>query len=710
MTTARVSFWRFRRIVWLAAALVLLGGAVFWRATKPLAFLLRRRAEMARSPVAFDRHGVVVWVQPNGKGAYSLNIDAIPAPVTALLLRREDRWFFVHPGVNPLSVLRAVVTSRGTSVGGSSTITQQLVKNLFGSENRREWRLRVAEAFAAVALELHSTKDEILRWYLESAYLGQRMQGIVAASWHYFGLPPHALNTSQSLALVAALNQPEQRAPGTIANRRLVAALAKRWGIDVSRDPPLLPAVKEDDAWRTHPAAFELKPYLAQCRARCQLTIDAELTQKLRELLRRNLTQPSIATVQNGAIVAIRTSPNLSANEILAIVGSPNPAASHSGLQLNSAIAPRPIGSTVKPFIYLKAFAQGLRPYTLVEDREYRYEIGTGFALYPKNYDGRYRGTVTLHRALANSLNVPTVKVVEYVGLDALYRFLSGDLGWRPPQPFESYELSVALGGLELDLLTLTESYTVLSRAGIRLPLRLSSHRSPLPPSLTNGQLVGAPRIVADPAVVELVNRILSDRQAGVEQFGMASNLNLPYPDYAVKTGTSRDFHDSWTVGYTPDFVVGVWLGNSDNTPMESLSGQTGAGRIWREAMEILLQSPYHERTPFSFRRLIWYDIDGSVEYGLAGDAVETRRELLRENTLILQPHDHDTVLLDDAVTIPLRSRRAVVWLVNGSVIGRGQTVRWQPKLSGTYRVTARDESTGEREEISVVVNAAEEW
>jgi penicillin-binding protein 1C len=237
-------------------------------------------------------------------------------------------------------------------------------------------------------------------------------------------------------------------------------------------------------------------------------------------------------------------------SEIITFIGSKDPESSVAGSKINMAMEPRPIGSTIKPLLYLKGFMDGLRPYSLVVDREYKYAIATGFPLYPKNYDGQYRGEVTLHEALSNSLNVPTVKVLEYIGLTNFYEFLSGPLAFEPLQNYENYQYGIALGGLEMDLLTLTHYFTVFPKMGTLEPLKILKDE-PENFSLPPQSHITQKQIVADKKFIQLIHTILSDRFSGVDQFGLESNLNIETKEYGVKTGTSRDFHDSWVVGYT---------------------------------------------------------------------------------------------------------------------------------------------------------------
>jgi membrane carboxypeptidase/penicillin-binding protein PbpC len=254
---------------------------------------------------------------------------------------------------------------------------------------------------------------------------------------------------------------------------------------------------------------------------------------------------------------------------------------------------------------------------------------------------------------------VPSVKVFEYAGLEEFSAFLSDVLGFASIQPLKNYELGIALGALEMDLLTLSAYFTIFPNEGVLKPLTLFSENSKTQYlALPMQNTILEERRVADEEFVQLVNKILSDREAGVEQFGIKSNLNLSQKNYALKTGTSRNYHDSWTIGYTPDFLVGVWLGNSKNTPMKQVSGQTGAGKIWHEAMDIMIGSSYNKKTPFAFDRLESFSQSGSVEYGLPGDNYLLARDLLKSPALIKNPHRGDSYTNQMYTSLLLRKIR----------------------------------------------------
>ena len=629
------------------------------------------------SIIVRDRNGKEIFIDTNDRGFYARYIPTTPKNVYAAFMRNEDRFFYYHTGVNPFSVIRSVIS--GNAGKGSSTITQQLVKVLLGQEQSRTLKNKLHELVYVLALELHTPKSEILTMYINAAYFGNRAQGIQEASRHYFGKDPADLTDTELSELIKTL-----RSPGVYIPKFAM------------QDPP-----ERQDA-----SAFELKDLDISCVASCALAIDANLSNAVRSVLQRNILSPQLKGAQNGAVVVIK----IPENEILALIGSPDPSQNSDGYKINMARRPRQIGSTVKPLIYGRAFEKGLRPYTLVDDREYRYSIGTGFALYPKNYDYQYRGEVSLHYALANSLNVPTVKTLEYIGTSDFYEFLTDFLGFKPLQDLTDYELGIALGGLDMDLLTLAHYFTIFGNKGVLNPLMLKYDADAFVPPMETGDTPSdeAPKKVLPEPYIELVNKILTDRITGVEQFGIKSTLNLPYDNYGVKTGTSREFHDSWTIGYTPDFLVAVWVGNADDTPMDQVSGSIGAGRIWHDVMELLYASSYNKKTPFSFTHIKEFPDTAGIEYGLEGDDYERMKNTLQafDSALILSPHDHDVILLQGA-QIPLRAKEPVRWYINGNAFSEDieNEITFHPTMAGVYAVKAITSSAKEEAITIEVVN-----
>ena len=677
------------------------------------------------SMILKDRLDREIVILPNQRGYYARYLNEIPPRFKELLIKKEDRYFYYHFGFNPWSLFQTGLGHLGISQRkASSTISQQLVKILLRKELERNFKNKIIESFYALALEIYQSKEEILKMYANSVYFGNHAQGVAQASQLYFGVAPDLLTDGQILQLLATISSPTEDNPAKEINKEIASSLSKNLGLnnqnliinsiqegeeDKSSSSPFASAreIEKNIEKNSHLSnlAFELGGLASSTQKICQFTIDKELSEKIREIVKRNIEELKFKNAKNGAVIVIK----LPENEILTLIGSPDPEYSEEGYKINMLEEPRPIGSTIKPFIYLKAFEKGLRPYTLVDDREYKYITAIGFPLYPKNFDYQYRGEVNLHYALSNSLNVPAVKVLEYVGLDDFYKFLEKDLGFKPIQSLENYQLGIALGSLEMNLTNLAKYFTIFPNNGTLKELKIySDNISP------------AGRKIANSEYIQLVNKILNDRKTGIEQFGMKSELNLFQENYALKTGTSRDFKDSWVVGFTPDFLVGVWIGNADNSSTEGVSGQMGAGNIWSSVMELLLNSEYNKKTPFDFSSITEFKNGENIEYGFGGDNYEKTLNALKEKdvSFILSPHDGDFFILEKGTKIVLEAKEnvnpikdgvsnGVKWFINGEFLNEGERVIFIPQKPDQYQIKAKGPNNTE-EEITIYIQGTD--
>ena len=644
--------------------------------------------EEQNSVLIKDREGKIISMRQNEKGYWAKYLEEIPKTLKELLIKKEDKYFFNHFGFNPWSTFQASIGYLGLGPRrASSTITQQLVKILLETESERNLKNKIIEALYTLSLEIYQSKKTILKMYANSIYFGNQAQGLSEASHLYFNLSPELLTDGQTLQLLASISSPTENNPSKVKNKDTALFLAQRLGLNeqelILTDSLSIKENMENYSHSTN-SYFELEGLIDNLSENQQVTLDKEISEKIREIVKRNVEELKVKDVKNGAVVVIK----LPENEVLALIGSPNPLSFEEGYQINMLKEPRPIGSTIKPFVYLKAFEKGLRPYTLVDDREYKYLTAIGFPLYPKNFDYKYRGEVTLHYALSNSLNVPAVKVLEYVGLEEFYRFLDLDLQFEPVQSLNNYQLGIALGVLEMSLFDLSSYFTIFPNEGVLKEVKI----------FKDGQNLSLEKRIAEPQYIQLVNKILSDRITGVEQFGLKSELNLFQKNYALKTGTSRDFRDSWVIGYTPDFLVGTWLGNSDNTPMDQVSGQLGAGRIWAETMELLLNSEYNKKTPFDFNLLKEFYNENTIQYGLPDDDYEKSLIALNEEntSLIFNPHNGDNFLFEENTKIFLKAKEMVEWFINNEFWDKEQESIFIPQKAGQYQIKAK---TGNKEE-----------
>jgi penicillin-binding protein 1C len=426
--------------------------------------------ESRESNIVQDRNNQIIYVSQNSDDFYAIYVDEIPRDLADALIEKEDKYFYYHPGINPVSTLRAVwdkVVYKENRA--QSTITQQLAKILLGNEQERTLGNKAQELAYAFALEARLTKDEILEMYLNSIYFGNQVQGAEMASKLYFDRSPEQLDRSQMVQLIASISSPSKINPFMSENDEEAEKLARRLEFD-DLDFHIFP--RQEVTQKTNnfkefvsqDTYFEYKNFLNACTDEivCTTSLDSELSDKIRTVINEHLVTLSKDYAQHAAVIIIK----FPENELIASVGSPDPHSDLSGDQINMTMQPRPIGSTVKPFLYAKGFSEGLRPYTLVDDREYKYTTAAGFAHYPKNYDYTYQGIVTLHKSLSNSLNVPTVKVLEFIGLEDFYAFLLDELQIEPVQPLENYQYGIALGHLEMTLLDLSHRFTIFAQEG----------------------------------------------------------------------------------------------------------------------------------------------------------------------------------------------------------------------------------------------------
>ena len=545
-----------------------------------------------------DRNGVLLREVLSDEGGRCrwLEVKDISPFLLKATVAAEDRGFFLHRGIAPLSMLRALVQNvrHGRIVSGASTITQQLVRNL--GRGPRSVPVKLKEAWLALRLENTLSKEAILLQYLNRICYGNQAYGAEAAARLYFDKPASDLSLAESalLAVVprspAALDPFRRPAAAKARQERLLDEMAGLGIIsgqerDRARSEPLL-VRSGGEAWR---APHFCDHVLAQLPERIRreaktvrTTIDLVLQTKVEKQLRGQIRELESRGATNGAVVVIDNE----TGDVLAWVGSGDYWDDRHDGQVNGVLALRQPGSALKPFTYALALERGMTAATLIEDAALEFETPGGFYR-PRNYDGTYHGRVRLRTALACSYNVPAVSVLQSVGPDLLFRRLKS-LGFDSlAQSPGYYSVGLTLGNAEVTLLELARSYATLARGG-----KLRRTRAVLAIfDRSGGPLFEAgleqPVSIIAPLSAFIITHILSDHDARVPAFGRRSPLNLPFPA-AVKTGTTKDCRDNWAIGYTPAVTVGVWVGNFDGRPMHGVSGVTGCGPLFRDIMLLL--------------------------------------------------------------------------------------------------------------------------
>lgn len=568
--------WRRHRLLvslLLCAALLGIGGGVL---TAVFPFPMDR-LHPPQSTVMFAKNGMPLrmFLAADEAWRFPTRLDAIAPILPRILIAAEDRHFWRHPGVNPLSLVRAALANlrAGHVVSGGSTITMQLAR--LSHPRPRTLRAKLVEAFRALQLERRLSKDAILERYCNMAPYGGNIVGVGAASFFYFDKTPDRLSLAEAALLAVLPRSPVRLDPvrhpqaARAARNRLLAALARRRviGAIAAREAMAAPV----------PRKLTKLPFIAPhfCdfvrgqateAPRLVTTLEPAAQQTVRNILRRRTRW--LHTRGIGSVATVVLDPVT--RDIVAMVGGTDYFGDRRFGQINGTVIRRSPGSALKPFLYAMALDAGLIfPQSLLLD------VPTSFGGYaPQNYDGRFRGRVTTEQALVNSLNVPAVRLLDRVGtaafLDVLHR---GGLTTLD-KPAAHYGLSLVLGGGEVTLLSLTDCYADLASLG--------EHRSPrfLPGPLRPGRRLFSREACA------MVTQMLTKLER--PDLPTSWERALAVPAVAWKTGTSYGHRDAWAVGYSADHVIGVWVGNMDGTPVKGISGAAHAGPILFEIFRAL--------------------------------------------------------------------------------------------------------------------------
>ena len=535
-----------------------------------------------QSIALLDRNGIPLReTRVAERFSHELALDQVPPHVIDAILAAEDKRFYSHHGIDWLATGRAAFAglTHGRIVSGASTITQQLVK--ISQRRPRTFRAKIIESVTALHLERSWSKEQILAAYLNRLDFGNLNIGLAAAADYYFGKPVSDLSDAEAAFLAGLPRNPRKLNPHVAPDavrRRQITVLERMQAnerLDAARHDravaePLAQRPPQRRFRAPHFVEMVLRQLPATPSAEVRTTLDLRLNDQVDKIVRERIAQLREQNVRNAAAVVIE---NATGN-VIALVGSENYFEPDSG-QVNGAWAARSAGSDLKPFTYLLALERGATPATMVADVRTSFPADGGFYR-PENYNRRCYGPVRYRTALASSLNIPAVKVLLAAGGPAALHERLREVGLttlnRPP---EIYGLGLTLGNCEARLLEMTNAYASLARLGEFQPWRVLGTSVPEPRRYSRAELVWQ---IAD---------ILSDNSARTLAFGMNSALRFDYP-VACKTGTSTDFRDNWTIGFTPEFSVGVWAGNFDGSPMREVSGVTGAGPILHAIFDYL--------------------------------------------------------------------------------------------------------------------------
>lgn len=592
---------------------------------------------VSQSTKIYDRTGEVVLYEIHGDERRTVvRLSDIPVNMKNATIAAEDANFYSHIGIDWRGIMRAFVKNllSGDIRQGGSTITQQLVKKALLSDERTYTR-KIKEALLALSIETAYSKDEILEFYLNQIPYGSNAYGVSAAAQIYFSKPVSDLTLAESAILASLV-----KAPTYYFSHKEELLARKNSIIDRMREQNFISpedadaAKKETVSFVLHPQSIIAPHFVLYVREllnekygedfveagglRVVTSLDAGLQKKAEAAVARGAARNEPLGVYNASLVAVHPK----TGEILALVGSrdywgePLPKGCVPGVSckfdphVNIPLRERQPGSSFKPFVYATAFKKGFTPETVLFDVPTEFSPlcnpdGTpGPAVknpetcyHPQNYDKKFRGPVTLREALAQSLNVPSVKLLYLAGLrDSIETAKAAGITTLTDP--DRYGLSLVLGGAEVTLLEMTSAFGVFADDGVLYPktaiLRVEDSRGKI---MEEYKPRGTP--VLDTEIARTVTDILSDNAARAPAFGPTSALFFPDRVVAVKTGTTQDYRDAWVVGYTPSLVAGVWVGNNDNSTIdrERLSVMVAAP-IWREFLSGAFESMPPEDFP----------------------------------------------------------------------------------------------------------------
>ena len=603
---------------------------------------LQEHAAQFETTRILDREGNLLYeiLDPQAGRRTYVPLEQISPAMVAAIISTEDSGFYSNPGFDPAAIARAIWQNlqEGETVSGASTITQQIARNLLLSPEERTQRTalrKVREILLAAEIARRYTKDEILELYLNQVYYGNLAYGVEAASQTYFDTPAADLTLGQASFLAGLVQAPAvydvfvNREAALDRQRQvlvlMVKATSEQGCVYVSNSierlcitPELAGAASAELVeyeFNSPDVAIRFPHWVNYVRAelearfdpqtiyRSGFTVYTSLDPEL-QAAAEDIVQKQVASlteqhkVGNGALLALRPS----TGEILVMVGSADFYAEAIDGQVNMTLALRQPGSSLKPLTYAAAFERGWTPGTLLWDVEsefppYKDPEDPSKPYKPRNYDERFHGPVTVRAALANSYNIPALKTLEFVGIydDPSTPQGEGLIAFAQRLGITTFTrsdfgIALTLGGGDITLLELTGAYATFANGGVRLPpvaiTRITDHTGATVYEYT----VPAGDRVIRPEHAFLITSILSDNTARTPAFGPNSPLLLPFPA-AAKTGTTdKPIRDNWTLGYTPDLAVGVWIGNADNSPIEQTSGVTGAAPIWNEFMQLAIE------------------------------------------------------------------------------------------------------------------------
>ncbi len=668
-------------IIGVLSVFLLTGGImIIWLATLQVPDLKTfEQRSIAKSTQIYDRTGKILLYDFHGDiKRTEISSSEMSSYVKSATVAIEDDKFYTNNGFRPLSFIRAALVNitTGSYAQGGSTITQQVVKNAILTQKKTPIR-KLKEIVLAMKVDRILTKDEILQIYLNEAPYGGTIYGVEEASRTYFGKKAADLTLTESAYLAAIPQSPTRFSPygknlDLLENRKNLV-LSRMQKLGFITDAEFAAAKAEVVTWQPRSASgikaphfvFFVKDYLEEkygeeildSGLKVITTLDYPMQEKAEEIVKRRTFANLGNNATNQAMVGI----DPRNGQIVMMVGSRDFFDKEIPGQFNIVTAKRQPGSSFKPFVYALAFNKGMTPDTVLFDvptqfnpscGAYEGTINSRGCYGPQNYDGSYRGPMSIRSALAQSINVPAVKTLYIVGVQNAIK-LANDMGITTLKNASDYGLTLVLGGGEVRLLDMASAYGVFASGGIRhnpTPILSIMDSKGTVLEETNPEDAGI-EILPKQTALQITD-ILTDNNARQPAFSANSALVVPGHDVAAKTGTTNDYKDAWIMGYTPSLVVGAWAGNNDNTPMVKKVSSLLIAPTWNEFMKTVLaglpNEPFEEPTKDpSYNSLkpvlrgVWQSGEGYTIDTVSGKlaTAETPEQTRKE---ILVPNVHD--------------------------------------------------------------------
>lgn len=683
--------------------------------------------DLLESTKILDRNDVPLFSFYKEYNRIYVNLENIPKSLKDATIVTEDKNFYQNKGFSLRGYTRAardILVYR--KLTGGSTLTQQLVKNvLLTSERSLSRKLR--ELILSIQVEKRFSKDQILEMYLNDVSYGGTAVGVEAASNLYFGKHAKDLDLAESAFLAGLPQAPSYYSPylgrdkAYAGRTRYVLKRLEEEGYISKKQHE--EAEKKVDEFKFLQADKNIKAahfvmyvrdllikmfgenLVAQGNLSVKTTLDYEVQKKAEEIVKEELEKLKGYNVGNGSAVVL----NPKTGEILSLVGGRDYFdASNSG-NFNTALALRQPGSSLKPIMYAVALEKGYTASTLLMDTktEFPSDDPKNPIYTPENYDEKYRGPIQLRFALANSINLPAVKMLAKIGIKSFMQkaYEMGIDNWDPtPANMKDVGLSLVLGGRETSLFSMTSAFAGFANNGIRQePYSIIEVKDSKGKILYQSKKTSGRRVLSED-ISFIISDILSDNQARQIVFGPNSYLVVGGKTVAAKTGTTDDKRDNWTIGYTPSFVVGVWVGNNDNSPMNPkiASGVTGAAPIWNRIFQHVLK----DKTNEEFKKpdnVIEQEVD-SLGGGVVVDDQNKRKEFFVKGTeplvqsviykkLKISKHQTERLANQDEIDRQDYDLRDFIVFEEQDPLAKDGANKWQEGINNWLRENYKDDS-----------------